>query len=218
MQAKRAARDAGRPLRGSPSGSGKRPNEQMELPGEHTALHGFELARVPQRCGPLNPNGLCEHTTLLASACRVHSGADPGPERSLPDPAAAAAGVHSGADPWTRTVSASTRPSMACSLPASHSVAPTPAASRVPLPSTLVTDRSLRPATLSATALRISAAAARADTATVQNVNRAGRAENPIVPAFVLMIPPFTRVPISDPEARESTDPRNPRNPYRSRP
>src|SRR5688500_2796707 len=106
---------------------------------------------------------------------------------------------------------------MACNLPASHSGDPILPASRVPLPSTLATDRSLRPATLSATALRISAAAARADTATVQNVNSAGRAENPIVPAFVLMIPLLPRVPISDPEARESTDPRNPRYPYRSR-
>jgi hypothetical protein len=71
---------------------------------------------------------------------------------------------------------------------------------------------------LSATALRISADAASVDTATVQNVNSAGRSENPRVPAFVLMIPPFARVPISDPEARDRTDPRNPRNPYRSRP
>ena len=37
---------------------GKRPNEQVELPGEHTALHGFELARVPQCRGPFGPDGL----------------------------------------------------------------------------------------------------------------------------------------------------------------
>jgi len=37
----------------------------MELPGEHTALHGLQLARVPQRCGPpLDPSGLGEHTAL----------------------------------------------------------------------------------------------------------------------------------------------------------
>ena len=45
-----------------------------------------------------------------------------------------------------------------------------------------------------ATALMISAAAARADTATVQTVNPAGRVETPIVPAFVSMVPPLTPV------------------------
>src|SRR4030095_4770820 len=62
---------------------------------------------------------------------------------------------------------------------------------RVPRPATLVTEPSPRPATLSANALRISAAAASTDTVTVQNVKSAGRRENPRVPAFVLMIPPF---------------------------
>ena len=185
MQAKRAARDAGRPPCGSPfriwetaeraDGATRRahgPAWLRSLPAshsgaapwsanglcEHTALHGFELARVPQRCGPWRRTVSASTRPCMAS--------------SLP-------ASHSGADPWARTVSASTRPCMACSLPASHSGDPILAASRVPLPSTLVTDRSPRPATLSATALRISAAAARADTATVQNVNSAGRAGEP---------------------------------------
>ena len=35
----------------------------MELPSEHTALHGFELARIPERRGPFGPDGVGEHTS-----------------------------------------------------------------------------------------------------------------------------------------------------------
>ena len=101
MQAKRSARDAGRPSRGSLSGPRNRRTEPVELPGEHTALHGFELARVPQRCGTLEANSLCEHSALHGfELARV-------PQRCGTLEA--------------RTVSASTRPCMASSLPASHS-------------------------------------------------------------------------------------------------
>ena len=79
----------------------------------------------------------------------------------------------SAADPSARTVSASMRPCMASSLPASQRDAPILAASRVLLPSTLVTERSPRAARVSANALMISAAAASTDTAVVHSVNRA---------------------------------------------
>jgi hypothetical protein len=80
---------------------------------------------------------------------------------------------------------------MAASLPASQSGASVLAASWMPPPATPVTARS-RAATVSATALMISAAAARADTAAVQSVNPAGRAETLIVSALVPMVPSLT--------------------------
>ena len=55
---------------------------------------------------------------------------------------------------------------------------------------TLVTDRSPRTARVSANALMISAAAASTDTAVVHSVNRFGRPETSMVPAFVFMVPP----------------------------
>src|SRR5215207_6409165 len=121
-----------------------------------------------------------------------------------------------GAYPSIRMLSASTRPCMAASLPASQSGASVLAASWMPPPATPVTARS-RAATVSATALMISAAAARADTAAVQSVNPAGRAETLIVSALVPIVPSSHLATDREPEARGSGDARNPRNPYRSR-
>ena len=151
------------------------------LPGEHAALHGCVACPASARTRPC----VAPIRTRTGERTTLHGlGAWPAPDVPASDAALHGldlARVHSAC--WVRTASASTRPRMASSLPASQSVAPT-LASRVPLPSTLVTGRTSRPATLSATALRISAAAARADTATVQNVNSAGRSENPRVPAL----------------------------------
>ena len=76
---------------------------------------------------------------------------------------------------------------MASSLAAFQGGTSVLAASWMPPAATPVTARS-RAATVSATALMISAAAVRADTATVQSMNPAGRAETLIVSAFVPMV------------------------------